>query len=254
MKRLAALVAVVLVLTPGAALSAGPAGLPPRPGDPASAPPEWGQLKLCVTMAGAQVQDWQALWTVVQWQDAAGGWNDVDGWRSTHDTFSSSGGCKSWAVDPAMLGKGPFRWVAQQGLGGRLLAASEPFSLPPSTDTIRMVNIALGMAPAPAAGGAMASPQAMAPPVALGDHQIELAAPAAAGWQSLWTIVQWLDGAGGWHDVEGWAGNFDGTRGAMAVKSWVVSPGDSGKGPFRWLVLAAPGGAKLGTSASFYLP
>jgi hypothetical protein len=72
--------------------------------------------------------------------------------------------------------------------------------------------------------------------------------PAQAG---LWTIVQWQDSAGDWHDIEGWSGTLD--EGSKRV--WWVAPAAFGTGPFRWTVYQSPGGDKLlATSDSFYLP
>ena len=76
--------------------------------------------------------------------------------------------------------------------------------------------------------------------------------PAQAG---LWAVVQWQDGLGGWHDVEGWQGALD-TGQAM----WFVSKEYLGKGPFRWVVYEAQEsdalvrGEPLATSDAFYLP
>jgi hypothetical protein len=33
---------------------------------------------------------------------------------------------------------------------------------------------------------------------------------ANVAWQDLWTVVQWQDRGGNWHDVEGWQGTPDG--------------------------------------------
>jgi len=61
---------------------------------------------------------------------------------------------------------------------------------------------------------------------------IELVAPAHAG---AWSVVQWQDSAGNWHDVEGWRGTLD-NRG---VRRWWVAAKDFGTGPFRWVVEGA---------------
>jgi hypothetical protein len=75
---------------------------------------------------------------------------------------------------------------------------------------------------------------------------IELAVdPALAG---LWTVVQWQDRLGGWHDVEGWQGTLD----ADGKKTWWVDKTDLGKGPFRWKIVQD--GELLAASESFYLP
>jgi hypothetical protein len=70
-------------------------------------------------------------------------------------------------------------------------------------------------------------------------------APAAA-----WTVVQWQDALGGWHDVEGWQGDLD--EGQQKV--WWVLEKDFGTGPFRWVVLARRGGPIWKLSAAFTLP
>lgn len=67
-----------------------------------------------------------------------------------------------------------------------------------------------------------------------------------------WTVVQWQDALGDWHDVEGWRGRLDDKIGAE--KTWWVAPRDFETGPFRWLVYAEPGGELLGASDAFDLP
>lgn len=62
-----------------------------------------------------------------------------------------------------------------------------------------------------------------------------------------YAIVQWQDGLGGWHDVEGWRGEVKEDR-----VLWYVSPEDLGSGPFRWVVYR--GDETLGTSENFNLP
>lgn len=66
----------------------------------------------------------------------------------------------------------------------------------------------------------------------------------------FWTVVQWQDVQGGWHDVEGWQRTFDQEN----QVAWWVAPGDLGKGPFRWAVYQSQGGQLLATSDPFYLP
>jgi hypothetical protein len=65
----------------------------------------------------------------------------------------------------------------------------------------------------------------------------------------LWTLVQWQDARGQWHDVYGWQGTVDGD-----LQVWWVAPRDFGKGPFRWQVYQSYGGPLLATSQSFSLP
>jgi hypothetical protein len=77
------------------------------------------------------------VWTMVQWQDSAGGWHDVDGWQGTPDDKDQ----KTWWLAPDLFGKGPFRWLVYRGVsrgpdrdlnGDRLIATSESFYLPNS--------------------------------------------------------------------------------------------------------------------------
>jgi hypothetical protein len=95
---------------------------------------------------------WSALWTVVQWQDHEGAWQDVVGWRGGLDdvTVAAGGavvGVKTWWVAVAELGKGPFRWVVSMGeTGDRLairLATSEPFRLPAMEKEVTTVEVVL---------------------------------------------------------------------------------------------------------------
>ncbi len=69
-------------------------------------------------------------------------------------------------------------------------------------------------------------------------------APATA-----WTMVQWQDGLGGWHDVESWQGDVDDGQ-----KLWAVLEKNFGQGPFRWVVYEKRGGKVWGTSEPFDLP
>lgn len=72
-------------------------------------------------------------WSVVQWQDSAGGWHEVEGWRGPLPDNTR------WWVAAKDFGAGPFRWVIQQGPGGPLLGQSPPFSLPQTAgETVRV--------------------------------------------------------------------------------------------------------------------
>lgn len=105
----------------------------------------------------------------------------------------------------------------------------------------------LGLPPRPAP---MDTPQpGSAPPLA---GYIELHVPFAR--LGMRTVVQWQDGLGHWHDVEGWRVDLDGTSGGVGVKKWGVEPKDFNTGPFRWVVYDADGGVVLGTSQRFRLP
>jgi hypothetical protein len=70
------------------------------------------------------------------------------------------------------------------------------------------------------------------------------------GTEGVWTAIQWVDGFGDWHTVDGWQGTveLDGTQ------TWWVAPEDLDTGPFRWQVFDEQGGMLLATSDSFNLP
>jgi hypothetical protein len=70
------------------------------------------------------------LWTVVQWQDSAGNWHDVESWRGVLDKITDHKGDKIWWVLPYSYGDGPCRWQVYDRAGGRLLATSHAFYLP----------------------------------------------------------------------------------------------------------------------------
>jgi hypothetical protein len=64
-----------------------------------------------------------------------------------------------------------------------------------------------------------------------------------------YTVVQWRDAAGNWHDVPGWRAHAP--SGAVV---WAVEAKDFGAGPFRWVSYTGEGGSVLGVSQSFMLP
>ncbi|HQE93732.1 MAG TPA: hypothetical protein PLH19_02460 [Anaerolineae bacterium] len=71
---------------------------------------------------------------------------------------------------------------------------------------------------------------------------------------TLWTVVQWQDAQGDWHDVEGWRGTLDEVAKNEGRKVWWLPADLFGAGPFRWVVYAPHGGAMLAISPAFYLP
>lgn len=103
------------------------------------------------------------------------------------------------------------------------------------------------------------TPTPMPPP---GTAAIELHAqfgqdPPLTGSQlaALWTVVQWQDGSGNWHDAADWRGPFDELFDSWGRKVWGVTAEHFGQGPFRWVVTDQQGGSVvLGTSQAFYLP
>jgi uncharacterized repeat protein (TIGR01451 family) len=81
----------------------------------------------------------------------------------------------------------------------------------------------------------------------LGSHVALLVDSAQVG---LWAVVQWQDGAGNWHDVEGWQGELE-----DGAQDWWVASRDFGAGPFRWVVYQDQGKSTvLAESQAFELP
>jgi len=143
--RLQLVAAILCVLVVAALLPTAAHALPPRPTPVTPTPipvavftsPGWAVIELHVQPAQA------GRWTVVQWQDALGGWHDVEGWRGTLDEVSNGVGTKKWWVARPNLNTGPFRWVIYQSQGGKLLAASEAFRLPRYENTAVLVEVSL---------------------------------------------------------------------------------------------------------------
>jgi len=78
------------------------------------------------------------VWTVVQWQDSTGGWQDVGGWQGPLDE-----GRKKWWVSQRDFGRGLFRWAIYQDQGGELLAVSESFHLPDTANELVRIEVSL---------------------------------------------------------------------------------------------------------------
>jgi len=77
--------------------------------------------------------------------------------------------------------------------------------------------------------------------------ELQLLATAPAVY---WTVVQWQDSNGNWHDVAGWK-----SRTAVnGYQSWWVHPKDFGTGPFRWSVYQGQDGSLVASSEPFTLP
>ena len=135
---------LVVALLPLLAQAAPPA-LPPRPKPPQLPTPTPRPSKSpSGKPAGAFIElhvrsTRTGLWAVVQWEDDAGGWHDVEGWRGTLD----EGNKKVWWVSKADFDKGPFCWVVYQGERGELLAESESFYLPHYDNETVLVEVAL---------------------------------------------------------------------------------------------------------------
>lgn len=100
-----------------------------------SAPGNWIELRVQFPSTWPWAKSpWNQVWTVVQWQDAAGNWYTVEGWQGTLDEIIKTEGVKAWWVSRSDWGKGPFRWLVYERWGGRLLAQSAAFKLPLAQD------------------------------------------------------------------------------------------------------------------------
>ena len=113
----------------------------PTLGSPSGVAPERGALIRLRVQCESGACDGQALdwWTGVQWQDAAGGWHDVDGWQGGLDDNST----KTWWVAPRDFGTGPFRWVVYRGRCGAIAGASSSFKLPGAADQVVEAHVAV---------------------------------------------------------------------------------------------------------------
>ncbi len=103
----------------------------------------WLRVQCSAPCQAADVH-WQELWTGVQWQDAAGNWHDVEGWRGPLDEVTKGEGRKVWGLSEALYGAGPFRWVVYQSQQGEVLVASESFDLPDYTGKVSRITVEIG--------------------------------------------------------------------------------------------------------------
>lgn len=70
------------------------------------------------------------------------------------------------------------------------------------------------------------------------------------GEAETFTMMQWQDGLGNWHDIGGW-------RGQLYQGQWIrwwLPDTLLGLGPFRWLVYEQPEGGLLAISSEFDMP
>lgn len=77
--------------------------------------------------------------SVVQWQDYAGNWHNVEGWQGElgPDAF------ERWWVAAKDFNTGPFRWQVTQGHAGSGLGVSQPFNLPAGGNQVVRVEVSL---------------------------------------------------------------------------------------------------------------
>ena len=180
----------------------------------------------------------------VQWQDPNGSWHAIDGW-----TTPLAAGQNSYVlhfVDPKDFGTGPFRWVLWDN-SGNVVGVSVLFNFPAYATTVgTLMNFTQAI---PLTGQLASANLGPAQDLAEGTIQLQLLGMSGT---SPWVEVQWQDPAGGWHDVNGWAGPLNAAQGGYVYH--YVDPKDFGKGPFRWVVSEKQGGTVLGMSGEFYFP
>jgi hypothetical protein len=128
-----ALIIALALAWPAVPVQAGPE-LPPRNPLPTQPPPAHDDDGRPV---GAYIELYApgapaGAWAVVQWQDSAGGWHDVEGWQGALPDSAR------WWVHPKDFGTGPLRWLVKDGPEGAVVRVSEPFHLPGQPDqTVR---------------------------------------------------------------------------------------------------------------------
>lgn len=113
------------------------ADLPPRPAAPAKEKEEPVRPQVAPLILSTNPNA-SGLWSVVQWQDSQGGWQDVASWRG-----AVVNGRTIWWVEAKDFGKGPFRWVITQGEGGAVVATSASFHLPSQAQQPLTIDLAL---------------------------------------------------------------------------------------------------------------
>jgi len=80
-------------------------------------------------------------------------------------------------------------------------------------------------------------------------------APKDPAWRdNLWTMVEWQDGLGNWHEVEHWKASLDEVKSDGGKKIWFVAEEQFGRGPFCWLVSPSLESDPIAASPIFHLP
>ena len=129
------------VPAPSAAASVSSPAPFPAPAPPPNAPTaELLYPRLTGAFIELQAQPLRpGLWTRIQWQDALGGWHDIDGWQGSFNPDQRV----LWYVGEEHLGDGPFRWLVYESQGGDLLAVSQSFDLPSRGGEVLRVEVSL---------------------------------------------------------------------------------------------------------------
>ncbi len=93
-----------------------------------------------ITMQIANVSP--TIFVGVQYQDAAGVWQNVEGWQ-TGVTINDYGvAVVQWGVAAANFGQGPMRWVVYSANGGAIIGVSPSFDLPTQSGVDFILHLA----------------------------------------------------------------------------------------------------------------
>ena len=98
-----------------------------------------GEAIARITMMIAQVSP--TAYAGVQYQDAAGVWQDVKGWQTTVTINEKGVAFVQWAVNKANFGQGPMRWIVYGGKGGAVIGVSPTFKLPTDCGVNFIMNL-----------------------------------------------------------------------------------------------------------------
>jgi hypothetical protein len=137
---------------PAPLLAAAPTRIDPTPLPPPPLPavrtprPPQARPPVATLLLTVPVTD-TALFSVVQWQDAQGGWHDIEGWRGT-----VVGGKTIWWVAEKDWGKGPYRWVIYQHetTPHQIIAVSDLFLLPTRPGELKRIFVQVELSAQPA--------------------------------------------------------------------------------------------------------
>ena len=252
---------------------------------PVGAQDDFGHATIALISPGAPA----GAWATVQWRDAAGAWQNVEGWGAPLQTSAGGSANAQWAVYPEDYGDGPFRWVVTRQQGGAVWATSGNFFLPVGDGS----SVTLTVTPAAAGGPIDTAANAQGTGLtgttqttgATGQNFSTITVRVPDAPAGAWVGVQWRDQNGRWTNVEGWQAPLEVTATAVttsndpaataaagqnvATKTFGVFERDYGSGPFRWIIFAPAGGQGadgqvtgssisggqvFGTSNRFFLP
>lgn len=79
----------------------------------------------------------------VQYLDANGVWQNVEGWQSAVTVNEYGVAVAQWGVAAANLGEGSFRWVIYSAAGGAVIGVSPSFDLPTQTGVDYVMHLSL---------------------------------------------------------------------------------------------------------------